>query len=141
VKPVYQTILSAPGGNCWHACIASILELPIDQIPDYQQAPGESDADWYERWQRWLEPMNLVLLSWVLKPGGWAPKGYAILGSQPPGCSWQHATVCLDGKPVWNPMPGYGERIGNIGEWQDWTTFGVLDPSKPIALPQEVGRA
>lgn len=139
MKPVYQTILTAPGGNCWHACIASILEVPLEIVPEIQQGESESDADWWQRWQAWLFPYNLQMLGFPHVDRGrdtWRPKGYSILGTRPPGCSWLHAVVALDGEPVWNPFPGYGERVGNIGEWVDWTVFSLLDPSKPHRFPR-----
>lgn len=138
MKPVYQTILTAPGGNCWHACIASILEIPLETIPNIQQGPEETDGDWYARWQAWLQPFNVQILSWpfVGLSEGWYPRGYSIIGTKPPGWDWLHAVVALDGKPIWNPMPGYGERIGNLGAYQDITVFALLDPSKPVRFPR-----
>ena len=32
MKPVDQTSFGFPGGNCFSACVASILELPIDDV-------------------------------------------------------------------------------------------------------------
>ncbi len=142
VIPVTQTLLSPPDGNCFAACVASILELPIDAVPNYH-----SD-DWFECWQEWLYPYNLALDIWTHNPEWtererrwWTPRGYAILSTRPPGCGWEHCTVALDGKPVWNPMPGYGKRIGDIGKWVDWTVFRVLDPRRPVPLDRARGAA
>ncbi len=130
MKPVYQTVLAPPDGNCFAACVASILEMSIEDVPNY------TADDWYERWQEWFAQLNLTLVTWPHSGDeGWMPKGYTILGSRPPGCSFGHASVALDGKPVWNPFPGYGKRIGDIGEYSHWTLFAVLDPSKPGGKP------
>lgn len=130
VIPVYQTIMGPRVGNCWQACIASILEIPIDAVPNIQQQDEETDSEWYSRWQAWFAPLNLTLVSWG-HDKRWLPRGYSILGCKPPGCDWYHAVVCLDGKVVWNPTPGYSPEA-DIGEWCDWTVFAVLDPAKPV---------
>lgn len=33
MKPVDQTTFGAPHGNCLMACVASILEVPLDSLP------------------------------------------------------------------------------------------------------------
>lgn len=33
-----------PVGNCWQACVASLLDLPLDQVPHFALESGE---DWY----------------------------------------------------------------------------------------------
>ena len=33
--PVYQTIVSIEDGDCTRACLASILDLPIDAVPNF----------------------------------------------------------------------------------------------------------
>ena len=34
MKPVFQTDLTAEHGNCYSACIASILEIPLENVPN-----------------------------------------------------------------------------------------------------------
>lgn len=35
MKPVNQTQFKPPDGDCLSACIASILELPLNKVPNY----------------------------------------------------------------------------------------------------------
>lgn len=35
MKPIYQTIVDIKSGDCIRACVASILELPIDAVPNF----------------------------------------------------------------------------------------------------------
>jgi hypothetical protein len=47
LKPVLQT-LEYPEGNCFGACLASILELSIDDVPNHH------GFNWYNRYEEWL---------------------------------------------------------------------------------------
>lgn len=35
MKPVMQTIFDSENGNCFSACLASILELPLESVPNF----------------------------------------------------------------------------------------------------------
>ena len=138
MKPVAQTILTVPGGDCFRACIASIFELPIEALPNPQdpelaETPMGSAAGWWIEWQSWLAKRNLTMYTWEHTPGGWIPQGYALLAADSPRGPWLHSVVCHDGKIVWDPSP-YREQ--GVGEWREWTVFGLLDPSKPIGLTE-----
>lgn len=37
MKPVNQTIVSVKDGDCTRACLASILDLPIDAVPNFMR--------------------------------------------------------------------------------------------------------
>jgi len=50
MKPVYQTIYTVPGGNCLQAALASVFELPLEEVPHF--ASIESD-DWWQQCQEW----------------------------------------------------------------------------------------
>ena len=54
MKPVMQSILlddKGPiKGDCFRACVASIMELPIDALPNFCSLP----PDWWERFGQWL---------------------------------------------------------------------------------------
>ena len=44
-------------GNCFSACIASILGLSIEQVPEFTEEAG----GWFFRWQVWLKQYGLHL--------------------------------------------------------------------------------
>lgn len=48
MTPVSQTVCTFPGGNCFQACVASVLDLPLYDVPHFMEG---SDGWWtQERW-------------------------------------------------------------------------------------------
>lgn len=123
MKPVEQTITKPPNGNCFAACVASLLELPLEQVPNYLEPHGV----WFENWQKWLSERNLTLYCWT---ASYTPKGYSVLNAKSPRGDFHHSVVALDGEVVWDPHP---DRHMGLGERVEYVVFGILDPSKPIA--------
>lgn len=60
MKPVEQTIPTAPRGDCFRACIASILELPIEWCPN----PHDPEEHWWDAWNTWLRDRGFELVEW-----------------------------------------------------------------------------
>lgn len=89
MKPVEQTKLTYPDGNCFAACVATLLELPLEAVPDFK---GDG---WYDAWLEWLKLRNLTFIN------------------------------------------SHPERHMGVGEWKEWTSFVVLDPSKSTGLLAE----
>jgi hypothetical protein len=42
--PVYQTIFNNVNGNCWAAVWASLLHLPLEQVPNFVEQENDHDA-------------------------------------------------------------------------------------------------
>jgi hypothetical protein len=55
---VFQTKFGRDRGNCLQACIASVLEMDIDKIPDFQS----SESGWFRALIDWCEEYDLGLL-------------------------------------------------------------------------------
>lgn len=125
MKPVEQTICTVPGGNCFPACLASILEIGIDEIPN------EQGDDWHSRYEDFLRPMGLGMVSLAAMDGQgnlWKPKGYSILAAVSPRFAPHlHAVVCYDGEVVFDPSP---KREAGLGEWKEFSIFTCLDPGE-----------
>ena len=112
-----QTMLYEEGrlGNCFPACIASILECEIEDIPDFIHL--ESFHDWLSTLNDWLVGMGLIYVEFVTKDNpeeffkGYKTKVHHILA----GCTERtdmdsefpvtHAVVALNGKMVFDPHP------------------------------------
>ena len=141
---VVQTRFGYPEGNCLMACVASILEVPLEELPDLHE---ECDT-WNEEEEKWVwEGDWWGVLSEAVKARGWkalgvkeghlAPWGFAIAGGDSPradvvdeeGKNVGHVIVCLDGKPWHDPHPS-GAGLG--GPIQDWI---LLIP--PMAKEEE----
>lgn len=46
-------------GNCLQAAIASLLELPIEEVPDFRQIPDEQTGGWFNAVVNWAYYRNL----------------------------------------------------------------------------------
>jgi hypothetical protein len=126
----YQSDSGRLTGNCFSACVASILNVSLTRLPVLEPLPSveEDDADltWYHAHNDWLRPFGLELLSFPYRNDGWFPNGYSILLCRPGGVP--HAVVAKNGTPIWNPMPYSGETVGNIVPFEHWVIFQTLDP-------------
>ena len=106
MRPVDQTTFGHPGGNCFSACVASLLHLPIENVPYFMGDPDEPGHVWAGRLDAWLEPRGFYALHFDVDPDRhqslW-PKGYFILcGKSPRG---DHAVVARGSATVHDPHP------------------------------------
>lgn len=128
MKPVLQTITTvdpAKGifGDCFRACIASILELPLDDVPhfvqigltphpDDPQPLAEGNSDWWYYLRDWLRPRGLIYFD--IPAGEDAPDalisalGYHTITGLSPRGDWQHVVVGRGGEIVHDPHPEGG---------------------------------
>lgn len=62
MKPVMQTKLYSKygigNGNCFAACLASMLELPLWMIPPFEEMFGRSTEHFMTRVDQWLDRMH-----------------------------------------------------------------------------------
>lgn len=112
MKPIYQTKFGMPDGNCFAACLASVLEL--DEIPEI----SGTDEDWFERVNEYLEPFGLYYFEFNYADPSRTfnfPGYYLMIGPGPRGIN--HAVVGFDGKMVHDPHPSKGglKHIDNYG--------------------------
>ena len=102
-------------GTCFRTCLACILNLRENQVPDFKRANDDPAVN------RWLAQFGLQYKELTITDP--APLGYHfILGLSPRG--GQHAVVGYDGKLVWDshPMDHTGRGLVKPEEW------GVLVP-------------
>lgn len=86
MKPVIQTRLSKEtSGNCLQASIASLLELPLDHVPNFSEL------------YRDLDRFHATLAGW-LGQRGWKLQCYKPDGDLPDYAhiSWERAGTCGD---------------------------------------------
>ncbi len=118
MKPIDQTIFGSPGGNCLTACIASILEVTLDQVTVIG-----TDETWVYALGDWLRPRGLYPLCFQLDTA-WRPPGLYILGGKSPRGNFLHAVVALGDDVIHDPHPS---RAGVLSR-ADATLFVSLDP-------------
>jgi len=109
MRPVLQTRVGRRG-NCYQACVASILEVPIDEVPD--QALGRTPEEYVHILRGWLAPRGLSLIAATLGP--YTPEellpelwhaGYWIAGIATNSRDLDHAVVMRGNTVVWDPHP------------------------------------
>lgn len=99
MKPVKQTITDAMYGNCLQACIASVLELKLDLVPNFMLF----EEHWWSALIMWLGT-NSYSVEYI---ESFPPRddNYYV-GSLKYKChaaGISHAVVMQDGKIVHNP--------------------------------------
>jgi len=108
--PVYQTMTVANDGqgNCFNACIASILELPLSQVASIHP---KSEPYW-SAWGEWLAERGLKFS--FFSPAH-PPRGYSIVTGKSSrkypedhnkaGKLIDHGCVAFNGEMVHDPFP------------------------------------
>jgi hypothetical protein len=109
MKPVMQTNLTRLG-NCFEACLASILECDIDVFPGYK------NINWWSNYQEWFCHRGIAMLGILWKDMmvlEHMPRVYSIVSGKSPRYKdveppVLHATVWFGNKMVHDPYPGGG---------------------------------
>ena len=106
--PTKQTVLHDPEngkiGNCLSAVLASLLHLPIEEVPVFADA-----ATWRKDLNTWLKQYGLAYVM-LAKDGFLADYGiegvwHEISGDSPRRHDVMHACVAKDGEVVFDPHP------------------------------------
>lgn len=111
--PVDQSVSSPINGNCLEACVASILEVPLAEVPDVNSNP-----DWLDVMAAFLASRGYAFLYAPNQPG-LAPRGYHIASNT------AHAVVALDGKIVHCPHHSRAGLQQSIEYWYLIVPFGT----------------
>jgi hypothetical protein len=115
MKPVDQTKFGKPHGNCLTACIASILECTIEELPDLGDAEMRGEH-WFKVLNYGLRPMGLGIIL-VEQPGApCVPDDCHYIACGPSERGLQHCVVHRYGEMVHDPHPS---RVG-IKAITDW---------------------
>lgn len=101
MTPVLQTI-EGPNGNCYAACLASLLDIPLDQVPDFGR------RGWANRLRHWLVDFGIGVIfrkgdGLPLGEQKSPPAGHAILSHQT--LFGPHAVICNGGQIIHDPSP------------------------------------
>lgn len=129
MKPVRQTVFGNHKGNCFAACVASILELRLDEVPNFAcQKP------WEAKMNAWLHERGLHSLTCHFVPVEGESevvipelRGYYIVSGTSPRATedehFLHSVVYLDGERCHDPHPDQTWTL----DVRDWTFFLPLD--------------
>jgi hypothetical protein len=122
MKPVYQTIFEDGKGNCFQAALASLLELELEEVPNF--ASYNSVGQFWPKFWEWLQENGLAITTTRVKPNG-----YSLMRVKSPRLDCHHEMVAYDGEPVHDPHPeGNCEHEGlvhydiiyprDLGKWK-----------------------
>ncbi|MGQ3001264.1 MAG: DUF4406 domain-containing protein [Hydrogenophaga sp.] len=125
--PVDQEFVHKPEegqfGDCQRAVLASLLELPREQVPHFNQIARGDPTVFWETLQAFCRTKGFVYLT-VSKNAGSAffgdegPIYHEINGPSPRGGGVSHAVVGRNGEIVFDPHPSRAGLAGNPAEWQ-----------------------
>lgn len=120
MKPVDQTTFGEPGGNCFSACVASLLELALEDVPYFM-----GHDHWFLVFQNWLRARGWYAVNCKLADD-WQPAGLYILGGESPRGA--HAVIAEGSTIVHDPHPS---RTGLVA--RDSAILLVpLDPGRMV---------
>jgi len=89
MTPTRQTIFGADG-NCMNACLATVLDIPLDAVP----YPLNDDTAFLpDKLNVWLATMGLAYIEFPWGPMVLAPDTYCI-ATGPADRGFDHAVVC-----------------------------------------------
>ena len=104
---IYQTkdVETHGIGNCFAACMASIFEVQLSDLPDIVPSTTGKDPDFYIRWMIW---MKLIMdFSFTIRIGiDKIHQVYSIASGKILSLpNARHAVVCLNGQIMHDPFP------------------------------------
>jgi hypothetical protein len=116
MKHVQQTRFYAeedglkPPGNCFQACLASVLDLELDEVPDGAdhwwkgRPPKETWALYWQDVERFLADRGLAAVE-IKLDGECPPVLNIISGPSPRNKDIDHCVVARGEKVIWDPHP------------------------------------
>lgn len=141
MKPVYQTRRNGANGNCFEACVASILELSLDQVVDL--ASAHEHGDWLQTFMDWCTIHGLYYVEtspvkFKTQQAGKRKDGetafgdcYHIITGISPRGNYKHAVVGRNGKTVHDPFGPDAEPM------MERCSFGFIVLSHPSRKLQD----
>lgn len=110
MTPVTQTILNATRGNCFGACLASLLDVACEDVPSIH----DFGKEWFYPLNAWLlERYKVVLLmieATTYANKVWFPDGVPFIASCDGPGGFRHAVVMeyrgMETITIHDPFPG-----------------------------------
>lgn len=109
MRPVDQTTYGIHDGNCFSACLASILEVAIEDVPRFL-------GPYWDDFLPWLADRGLSAS--LYRRGDRAPRGFSIAGGPSRRFAGRmHACVAYDGIVVHDPHPSRDGLPSGVTEY------------------------
>lgn len=115
MKPVMQTLFGKGKGNCYAACIASILEIPIEDVPNFC---AQSQYNWHKAVADWMSVrgLRIIALEFSTRKGLWGGEALKRCWTYGLGGEW----VILSGlspRSTDRANPMYHSVVGQPRGW------------------------
>lgn len=122
MKPITQTRLHirdenglvVQKGNCFQAAVASLMDLEIDQVPNFIEY---SDYEWFEKFCHFIKSKGYQYEVHYSPPDDYSI-GSGISPRATKDHKVTHAVICLDGEMVFDVHPDRTGVIGGINYWE-----------------------
>ena len=110
MKKIYQTEFY-PLGNCFQACIASILEIELDEAPNFMK---DGVGKWNENWDEFMKISDYYLLDIELPSNtkDLIYDGIIIANGKSPRGDWNHSIVWQNDRMIHDPYPDGNGIVG-----------------------------
>ena len=137
MKPVNQTIFDDVLGDCFRACVASIFEFPIEEMPNFWEQTQDVSEFWAlnDRWITGKTGCRCVSFCFEEKDLHFVDNILCIACAKSPRGDMDHAVVWKNGV-IHDPHPS------NAGLAEDPDTFTLFIPINPLnsgLLPKQSG--
>lgn len=109
-------------GNCLQACIASLFELPLDEVPHFVHLRD----DWMSLLQEWLHERGFYVVRCDAEERRADLHGYSLMFGKSPRGDFQHMVVALAGELIHDPHP---TRAG-LDDIKGYYLFASLDVAR-----------
>jgi hypothetical protein len=130
MKPVFQTRFGAPHGNCFAACVVSIIGGRLEDFPDLSDLAVDEATANAERQRRIETYLHERGYDIVRRIDAMPPEHYVVgVGEGPRGLP--HACVFLDGRLVHDPSPA-GGGVKGVEAWYLISTAGGALPPRAV---------
>lgn len=137
MRPVDQTTFGPPDGppaergNCFAACLATILHFRIEEVPQFHALEG---GDWSDEINNWLDRYGLHYLEVRVEENPLVDREYfgihVLNGFSPRNQYRQHSVVARGAKMIHDPFPTRKGLLPHDAERSPWTR-GFLIPHDP----------
>lgn len=126
MTPPHQTIFGVPQGNCFATCIACLLDMKVDDVPNFCSMGDE--VWWFEATEWCRRQRGLVILE-VGYNAEYVERFHAdvlgIASGKSPRGDFPHSVIYRGTKLLHDPHP---DGKGLVGEPTTILYFVALDP-------------
>jgi len=107
-------------GDCQRAVIASLLDLPREEVPHFYRDEVEGGKPFWEAVADFCASHGYVFMMIPTVPDIWAnhPVYHAISGPSPRGNGVFHTVIGCNGQVVFDPHPSRAGLAGDPSEWR-----------------------